>query len=149
MPLGVAIPAAMAALSGAIIAGVSGMTGLINPFVGVGLLAALLLMVWRPQAAIWLLIGGWVFVGIHQEWASQLPVGLNGEDVVVDATLLSVTASGGSQRLLLSVNACEAPSDAPSFRALQKVRVTAYGDSVYQAGEQWRLTLRLRPQWFC
>ncbi|MGP8290554.1 DNA internalization-related competence protein ComEC/Rec2 [Vreelandella zhanjiangensis] len=145
MPLGVAIPAALAALSGAIIAGLSGMTGLINPLVGVGLLAALLLMVWRPQATIWVLIGGWVFVGIHQEWASRLPAGLNGEDVVVDAALLSVTASGGSQRLLLSVKACDAPSNAPSCRALQKVRVTAYGDSVYQTGEQWRMTLRLRP----
>ncbi|MGP9642110.1 MULTISPECIES: DNA internalization-related competence protein ComEC/Rec2 [unclassified Halomonas] len=145
MPFGMAIPAALAALLGAVIAGLSGITGAMNPFVGVSLLGVLLLMAWRAKAAFWLLLGGWVVVGIHQEWGSRLPEGLNGEDVVVEARVLSVTPLGDAQRLLLAVKTCEGPTHHPACDTLNKVRVTAYNAPTYYAGEQWRMTLRLRP----
>ncbi|RUR42597.1 DNA internalization-related competence protein ComEC/Rec2 [Vreelandella populi] len=145
MSLGVAIPAALATLLGAIAAGLSGSTGTLNPLIGAGLLSILLVMIWRPRALPWLVLGGWVFIGIHQEWASRLPAGLNGEDVMVEASLLSVTPLGGSQRLMLAIDRCEAPVGYPNCHLLRKVRVTAYGDADYQPGEQWQMLVRLRP----
>lgn len=145
MPLGVAIPAALATLAGAMTAGLSGNTGILNPVVGAALLGILLITLWRPSTLPWLVLAGWVFTGIHQEWASRLPAGLNGVDVVVDASLFNVTPLGGSKRLLLNVERCNAPAGYPDCHLLDKVRVTAYGATDYQAGEQWRMTVRLRP----
>lgn len=145
MRLGVAMPAAVAALTGGLVAWYSIATGLpFNAFGGLSL-AALLVLVWRPRLSVWLLIGVWVLVGVQSEWASRLPAGLSGEDVAVEATILTAQPKGDATRLLLSIDQCRGPAQRPSCSTLDKVRVSAYGDDVFQPGEQWQMTLRLRP----
>ncbi|MBZ5486701.1 DNA internalization-related competence protein ComEC/Rec2 [Halomonas aquamarina] len=145
MPLGVAIPAALAALTGAVAAGWGGSVGALNPLLGAGVIVALLIVVRRFTALFWVIVAGWVFICVHEQWASQLPDGLRGEDVVVEAVLLGVTPLGGAERLVLGVEHCHAPDQRPTCRLLQKVRVTAYDGHDYHPGERWRMTLRLRP----
>lgn len=157
MRLGVAMPAAIAALMGGLLAWYSHSSGLTSNAYGGVMVAALLLLAWRPRLSIWFLIGLWMFAGVQREWSSRLPAGLSGEDSLVEATILTAQPVGDATRLLLAVNNCHrystnSPSNnastsspRPSCSALGKVRVTAYSDDVFKPGEQWQLTLRLRP----
>lgn len=145
MRLGVAMPAALAALTGGIFAWYSHTAGMTSNAFGWVLVATLLIVGWRPRLGIWLLIGLWVFAGVQREWTSRLPAGLSGEDIVVEATVLSAQPVGDASRLLLAVDKCLAPAQRPSCAALAKVRITTYGDNRFTPGEQWRMTLRLRP----
>lgn len=145
MRLGIAIPAALAALIGGIFAWYSHVAGVSSNVLGGVMVAALLVMGWQPRAAIGLLIGGWVVIGINAEWGSRLPAGLSGEDMVVEATILTAQAQSDTTRLVLRVDNCLGPDQRPRCTALNKVRVTAYSDDVFTSGEQWRMTLRLRP----
>lgn len=145
MRLGVAMPAALAALTGGGFAWYSHTAGMTSNAFGWVLVAALFVVGWRPRLGVWLLIGLWVFAGVQREWTSRLPAGLSGEDVVVEASVLTAQPAGGATRLLLAVDHCQAPAQRPSCSALAHVRITAYGDNRFQPGEQWRMTLRLRP----
>jgi competence protein ComEC len=109
------------------------------------MVAALLVLVWRPRLGVWLLIGLWVFAGVQREWTSRLPAGLSGQDIAVEATVLTAQKVGNATRMLLQIDDCQAPAQRPSCSALVKVRVTAYGDDRFKPGEQWHMTLRLRP----
>ena len=145
MRLGVAIPAALAALAGGGLAWYSHATGVTSNALGWFLVAALLVMGWQPRAGILLLIGGWVFIGIQAEWGQRLPAGLSGEDIVIETMVLTAQPQGNATRLMLRVDNCSAPEHRPSCSALNKVRVTAYSDKVFTTGERWQMTLRLRP----
>lgn len=145
MRLGVAMPAAFAALAGGVLAWYTHAAGITSNALGWGLVAVLLVMGWQPRAGLWLFIGGWVFIGIQAEWGSRLPAGLSGEDIVIEAKVLTAQPQGDTTRLMLRVDNCLVPAQRPSCSALNKVRVTAYSDAVFTAGEQWRMTLRLRP----
>lgn len=145
MRLGVAMPAAMAALTGGMLAWYTITAGMTSNALGWWLVAALLAMGWRLRLGVWLLIGGWVFLGVQGEWSSRLPDGLSGEDVIIVATVLTVQPAGDATRLLLAVDKCQAPAKRPRCSALAKVRITAYSDERFKPGEQWRMTLRLRP----
>lgn len=139
------MPAAIAALMGGAIAWYSATSNMSSHALGWGLVAFLLVMVWRPKRWLWLLIGVWVFVGVQQQWSSRLPEGLSGEDLAVKATVVTAQPLGGATRLLLNIDDCNSPSQRPSCSALARVRVTAYSDELFKAGEQWQMTLRLRP----
>ena len=145
MRLGVAMPTALAAITGAVVAWVSHVAGLTSHALGWGMVGALLVVGWRPRLGVWLLIGVWVMVGIQREWSNQLPAGLSGEDIVVDATVLTAEPVGDAMRLLLALNQCQSPAQRPGCATLAKVRVTAYGNNQFKPGEEWRMTLRLRP----
>ncbi|MBT2787532.1 MULTISPECIES: DNA internalization-related competence protein ComEC/Rec2 [unclassified Halomonas] len=148
MRLGVAMPAALAALAGGILAWYSHAEALTPNAFGWLLVAALLVMVWCPRVGSWLLIGGWVFIGVQNEWGSRLPAGLSGEDISVEATVLTAQPLGNAMRLLLSIDKCQSAADRParpSCSALSKVRISAYSDERFEPGEQWQMTLRLRP----
>ncbi|WP_447528999.1 DNA internalization-related competence protein ComEC/Rec2 [Vreelandella sp. TE19] len=145
MRAGGIIPAAVAALGGALLAWLSGPGGHLGVAIGALLLAALLMINRAPRALALLLIGAWVFVGIQVEWQRALPAGLGGEDLLVEARVDSVKPLAGATRLTLRVDRCESPPHRLSCESLKRVRVTTYSDISYQAGEQWRLTLRLRP----
>ncbi|MGP9767573.1 DNA internalization-related competence protein ComEC/Rec2 [Halomonas sp. AOP13-D3-9] len=148
MRLGVAMPAALAALAGGTFAWYSHTAALSQRAFEWGLVAALLVMVWRPRSGRWLLIGAWVFIGVQSEWGSRLPAGLSGEDITVEATVLTAQPLGNATRLLLSVDKCHSAVNSqarPSCSALSKVRITAYSDERFKPGEAWQMTLRLRP----
>lgn len=145
MRLGVAMPAALAALAGGIFAWYSHTAGLTSNAFGWVLVAALFVLGWRPRLGVWLLIGLWVFAGVQREWTNRLPTGLSGEDIAVEATVLTAQPVGDATRLLLAVDECQSPAQRPSCAALAKVRVTTYGDDQFKPGEQWRMTVRLRP----
>ncbi|WP_447926180.1 DNA internalization-related competence protein ComEC/Rec2 [Vreelandella sp. EE27] len=145
MRAGGVIPAAVAALGGALLAWLSGPGGHWGVAIGAILLAALLMVNRTPRTFALLLIGAWVFVGIQVEWQRALPAGLGGEDLLVEARVDSVKPLAGATRLTLRVDRCESRPHRLSCESLKRVRVTAYSDTSYRAGEQWRLTLRLRP----
>lgn len=149
MRLGVAMPAALAALAGGIFAWYWHAAGVTPSAFGWLLVAALLIMGWRPRMGIWLLIGAWVLISVQGEWGSRLPAGLSGEDLAVEATVLTAQPVGNATRLLLSVDQCQSSSTSvtqrPSCSSLAKVRITAYSDERFKPGEQWQMTLRLRP----
>ncbi|TVP50905.1 MAG: DNA internalization-related competence protein ComEC/Rec2 [Halomonas sp.] len=145
MRLGVAIPAALAALIGGAFAWYSTIAEIAPYAVGLVLLVAVIVLVWWPRHVIWLLIALWVFAGVQREWSSRLPAGLSGEDLTVEATVLTTQPVGEASRLLLQVDECQSPAQRPSCAELSKVRVTAYSDDVFEPGEQWQMTLRLRP----
>ncbi|MEH6641783.1 DNA internalization-related competence protein ComEC/Rec2 [Vreelandella glaciei] len=145
MRLGVAMPAALAALAGGILACYSHAAGMTSNAFGWVLVAALLIVAWQPRRGVWLLMGLWVFAGVQQQWASRLPTGLSGEDIVVEATVLNAQPSGDATRLMLRVDSCQGPAQRPRCVVINKVRVTAYSDKAFYPGEQWRMTLRLRP----
>ncbi|MGO2390836.1 MAG: DNA internalization-related competence protein ComEC/Rec2 [Halomonas sp.] len=149
MRFGVAMPAAFAALSGGVFAWYSTFSDMTSSALGWGLVATLFVMTWRPRLGIWLLIGLWVFISVQREWSGRLPAGLSGEDIVVEATVLTAqplsVPSSQATRLLLALDTCHSPAQRPSCSSLSKVRVSAYSDEVFKPGEQWRMTLRLRP----
>ncbi|QNU61828.1 DNA internalization-related competence protein ComEC/Rec2 [Vreelandella titanicae] len=149
MRLGVAMPAALAALAGGIFAWYFHTAEVTPNAFGWVLVAALLVVGRCPRFGIWLLIGAWVFTGVQEEWGSRLPTGLSGEDLAVEATVLAAQPVGNATRLLLSVDQCQSSSTSlaqrPSCSALTKVRITAYSDVRFRPGEQWQMKLRLRP----
>ncbi|WP_249978764.1 DNA internalization-related competence protein ComEC/Rec2 [Vreelandella olivaria] len=145
MQLGVAVPAALAALGGVLLAWWSSAEGSFTPLLSGVLLVALWLLQFRYKLLIWLLIAGVVFISVQHEWGRRLPVGLSGEDVTVQALVTNVQQEEGSSRLRLTIEACQAPDHLPNCHALGTVRVSAYGEAVYRVGERWQMTLRLRP----
>lgn len=149
MRLGVAMPAALSALAGGTVAWYSHTAGVTPNAFGWVLVAALLGVGWRPRIGIWLLVGAWLFIGVQKEWGSRLPAGLSGEDIAVEVTVLTAQPVGSATRLLLSVDKCQSAlttaGQRPSCSALGKVRITAYSDALFEPGEQWQMTLRLRP----
>lgn len=145
MRLGVAVPAAWATLSGVLLAGWSGAEGHFLPWLSIVVVGLLWLALGRPKLLIWIIIGGFAFVSVQQEWGRRLPSGLSGEDVTLQARILSVQREEGSSRLRLAVEKCRSPAHLPNCDALRRVRVSAYGEHAYQVGERWQMTLRLRP----
>lgn len=145
MRLGVAMPAALAALTGGFFAWYIHVADITSNAFGWVLMAALLVVGWRPRLGVWLMIALWVFVGVQHEWTSRLPAGLSGEDIAVEATILTAQPVGNATRLLLAVNNCHAPAQRPDCSAISKARITAYSSDGFYPGEQWRMTLRLRP----
>ncbi|PCF97267.1 DNA internalization-related competence protein ComEC/Rec2 [Vreelandella nigrificans] len=145
MRLGVAVPAAFATLGGVLLAGWSGLERYQSPLLAILAIASLWLAFLRPKLLIWFLISGLAFISVQQEWGRRLPAGLSGEDVSIQARIVSVQDEIGSRRLLLAVEKCQAPDRLPSCTALRNVRVSAYGEHAFQAGERWQMTLRLRP----
>ena len=146
MGQGIAMPAALAALGGSLLAWWAGGQG------GTWLLPLVLMMaglsvgVWRPRALVWLLLGGSVAFSIQQEWGHRLPVGLSGQDIAVHAKVTDVQQQSGVQRLRLSIERCTAPAHLPRCDQLNSVRVSAYDhEHEYVVGERWQMTLRLRP----
>jgi len=146
MGQGIAMPAALAALGGSLLAWWAGGQG------GTWLLPLVLMMaglsvgVWRPRALVWLLLGGSVAFSIQQEWVRRLPVGLSGQDIAVHAKVTAVQQQSGVQRLRLSIERCTAPAHLPRCDQLNSVRVSAYDhEHEYVVGERWQMTLRLRP----
>lgn len=145
MQLGVALPTALAVLVGTLTAWLSGPEGWLQPLLPIVLVLALYVVAGRPTLLIWLVIAGWAFTNVQQEWGRRLPAGLSGEDVTIQAKVEGVQREAGSSRLRLAVETCQAPASLPSCRALKSIRVSAYGDRVYSVGERWQMTLRLRP----
>ncbi|EHJ91373.1 DNA internalization-related competence protein ComEC/Rec2 [Vreelandella boliviensis] len=149
MRLGVAMPAALAAFAGGVFAWYCHAAGVTPNAFGWVFVVALLVMGWRLRAGIWLLIGVWVFIGVQNEWGSRLAAGLSGEDITVEATVLTAQPLGHATRLLLNIDKCQnssnSPVQRPSCSALAKVRISAYSDERFKPGEQWQMTLRLRP----
>lgn len=144
MRLGIAVPAALAALAGVLIAWLSGPAG--NALLLTGLaVAALGVLAWRPNMLLWLCIAGWVLVSVQQERGHRLALGLSGEDVSVQAQVVSAQPMSNSTRLRLALESCQAAAHLPSCNTLRHIRVNAYGDQAYQVGERWQMTLRLRP----
>ncbi|MFI0471465.1 DNA internalization-related competence protein ComEC/Rec2 [Halomonas sp. HMF6819] len=145
MRIGAVAPAAMAALGAAVIAEYSGAEGRLLPAFGAALVVALLLVNRAPRALPALLAGGWVLLGVHLEWQRTLPAGLGGEDLSVIARIDEAQRDEGLSRLNLRVLECESPAQRLDCAGLDRVRVSAYGDTAFEAGQTWRLTLRLRP----
>ncbi|NDL69657.1 DNA internalization-related competence protein ComEC/Rec2 [Vreelandella alkaliphila] len=145
MQLGMALPAALAVLIGTLAAWLSGPEGMLQSLLPAVLVLVLCLVAMRPTRLIWLVIAGWAFANVQQEWGRSLPAGLSGEDVTIQAKVESVQQEVGSSRLRLAVDACQVPDYLPRCQSLTGVRVSAYGDRVYRVGERWQMTLRLRP----
>lgn len=145
MQVGSALPAALAVLSGMgwTRFGVTlQMPGLV---LSLWLMAALLLLVWYPRALLWWGIMSSVSAVIYIEQGRILPLGVGGENVLVEAHVISVSESDNSSRLTLSIRECHAPLSRPGCAGIRKVRVSAYAMDVFQPGERWQMTLRLRP----
>ncbi|MCD6003669.1 DNA internalization-related competence protein ComEC/Rec2 [Vreelandella alkaliphila] len=145
MQLGAALPAALAALMGALAAWLSGPEAHLQVLLPSVLVVALFGVVFRRSLLIWLVISSWVFISVQQEWGYRLPSGLSGEDVTLQARVINVQTEAGSSRIRLAVESCLSPEGLPSCSALRSVRVSAYGNQRYLVGERWRMTLRLRP----
>ncbi|MCG7589050.1 MULTISPECIES: DNA internalization-related competence protein ComEC/Rec2 [unclassified Halomonas] len=144
MGQGIAMPAAVAALIGGFFAWWTGAQSgpwWLPSVMGMGVL---LCLASRPNALPWLFIAAVVAVSIQQEWSRQLPVGLSGQDIVIDAYITEVQEQPGARRLRLKVERCTAPRHLPSCERLGSVRVSAY-DHAFTPGERWRMTVRLRP----
>ncbi|MCB8889755.1 DNA internalization-related competence protein ComEC/Rec2 [Vreelandella malpeensis] len=144
MQRGMVIPAALAALGAALLAWQSGDEGRLGPWVGALALIMLLIVSRSPRAIVWLAVGSWVFVAVHHQWQRQLPAGLAGEDLQVQVRVLTAEREADITRLTLAIQRCRAGANLPRCDALGRVRVSAYQDHPYAAGERWQLTLRLR-----
>lgn len=145
MRVGVALQVATAALMGAVVAAWE-LTAQAVPAL---LLIGLWLVAARPRRVVALTLSlaafGTSLWAIETQRHATLPEGLVGVDLAVQARVESVQASDGAMRLLLAVNACQAPVSLPSCERLTRVRVSAYDPIAAAPGEQWALTLRLRP----
>ena len=85
MGQGIAMPAAVAALIGGFFAWWTGAQSgpwWLPSVMGMGVL---LCLASRPNALPWLFIAAVVAVSIQQEWSRQLPVGLSGQDIVIES----------------------------------------------------------------
>ncbi|WP_075879169.1 DNA internalization-related competence protein ComEC/Rec2 [Vreelandella massiliensis] len=145
MRLGRALPAGLAVLGGAGAAGAGVAVSRPELMLSLWLLTALLLAIWRPRALFWWALSGGVFAAIYLEQGRILPLGVSGEDVLVEAKVISVSESNDLSRLTLNVLECGAPLSRPACDRVRKVRVSAYGSHAFFPGERWRMTLRLRP----
>ncbi|WP_311063785.1 DNA internalization-related competence protein ComEC/Rec2 [Halomonas sp. DWK9] len=145
MGQGIAMPAALAALSGGLLAGWGGAQEGAWLLPLVFLLALLWVAVWRPHALIWVLISAAVAISIQQERSHRLPVGLNGQDLAVHAKVVDVQRHQDATRLRLVIERCTSPAPLVACDQLHRVRVSAYDTQEYRVGERWQMTLRLRP----
>lgn len=145
MRLGVALPAALASLTGVLLAWWSGPGGGLLPLLTGMFVIALGGAAFQAKFLIWLLIGSWALISVQQEWGRRLPLGLSGEDVVVQARVKEVKREHDVSRLRLTVESCQSPVHLLSCQSLGNVRVSAYSDQSYHVGERWQMTLRLRP----
>lgn len=145
MQLGIALPAGLAALSGAAVARSGVAVHFPDLTLGLWLVSALLLAMWRPRTLLWWVISAGVLCAIHAEQGRILPLGLSGEDVQVEARVISVSESASIARLTLQVMECTGHLSRPTCERVQKVRVSAYDMAAFQPGERWQMTLRLRP----
>lgn len=145
MQLGMAIPAGLATLSGAVVARSGMAVHFPDLTLCLWLVSALLLMIWRPRALLWWVISAGVLCAIHAEQGRILPLGVSGEDVHVEARVIRVSESASLTRLTLKVIECTGHLSRPSCERVKKVRASAYGMPAFQPGERWQMTLRLRP----
>ncbi|WP_346798811.1 DNA internalization-related competence protein ComEC/Rec2 [Halomonas sp. Bachu 37] len=146
MQTGVAVPVVVAALLGVGLA-LPGNVYWVSPFLFLASVALILLpAVWRhPWRLLLVLALVLASASIHLQRGGVLPLGLSGEDLQVEAVILEHDQQPNSQRLLLAVKSCHAPSARPDCNALRRARVSFYSSIEMDVGERWRLTLRLRP----
>ncbi|MBB3330041.1 competence protein ComEC [Halomonas campaniensis] len=142
MPLGLAIPLALAVLFGVALGSQA------PPGLGEGLgLAVLWAMAGRRWA--WLLpLGAMAAVAVAVLLArgADLPEGLVREDLAVEGRLLEVSPEARLTRLTLAVESCTSLAEGRlPCDALRRVRLSAYEAPAMRPGERWSLVVRLRP----
>lgn len=77
---------------------------------------------------------------------ATLTDGLTGQDVEISGRIVEFDDQGRYQRLRLDVHSCQPLSaESPGCDRLRHVRVNWYGAPALTLGEQWAMTLRLRP----
>ncbi|MFC3283629.1 DNA internalization-related competence protein ComEC/Rec2 [Litchfieldella rifensis] len=140
MRTGLAMPLAVAALSGAALGGLSP-PGLFEA----GALA--LLVVARQRVWVLLLLTLALAAG-QVLWArqAQLPQGLSGVTLRVEGRIVSLTREGDRARLHFEVKDCQ-PLEANRLpcNRLRRIRLSAFVADDWEVGERWALSVRLRP----
>ncbi|MEQ6918305.1 DNA internalization-related competence protein ComEC/Rec2 [Halomonas aquatica] len=142
MPLGLAIPLALAVLAGAL-GGHLAMPGTAE------VLSVVLLMALagrRPGVALGLVVSAVIAAQLLMVRGGELAPGLTRQDLRLEGRLVSVSRDEGLTRLLLSVEDCRALAvGLPECDDLARVRLSFYDAPALVAGERWALTVRLRP----
>ena len=145
MRIGWALPSALAVFGGALYVAFGLGQRYPDLTLGAYLVVGLLLAVWRfTSLSLWLLYGVLAAL-LSIEQGRSLPAGLSGVDLRVEARVLSVSVDNDVTRLNLQVLHCVAPADRRRCQSLKQVRVSAYQSRLFQPGEHWEMTLRLRP----
>ncbi|SDN22354.1 DNA internalization-related competence protein ComEC/Rec2 [Vreelandella arcis] len=147
MRVGLAMPVALALMVGAGGGSWLGPSSNTMPLTSILGVLLLCLAAVKLRYCLWLAIVCWGLVAIQYQWAAQLPAGLSGEDVLVEARVVESQRVTSGVRLLLAVERCVSPDQRPSCQQIERVRVSAYGldQNLPQPGERWQMTLRLRP----
>ncbi|GEN22553.1 DNA internalization-related competence protein ComEC/Rec2 [Halomonas cupida] len=101
----------------------------------------------------------WVLCSLLQSAGGQLPEGLVGEPLLIEARVEALHRFPNMQRMTLAIDDCRPIAEGlPDCRKLKRVRVTWYGarsqdaagstatdDVVVEQGERWQWVVRLRP----
>ncbi|QFT85636.1 ComEC family competence protein [Halomonas sp. THAF12] len=146
MVIGLALPLALAALTGTLLGALvdQGDAALWSQALGLALLMAIAARRWRL-----LLMLSLIALVAGQLWWScggELPRGLSRQDLAVEGRLTAVSREAGLTRLTLAVAGCRPlVPGLPGCDRLSRVRLNAYRAPAMVAGERWRLTVRLRP----
>lgn len=142
MPTGLALPLALAALTGTLIGVLASAAW--PQLLGLVLLMGLAARRWRLVVLLMVvaLVAGQLW------WArgAELPEGLSRQDLAVEGRLTAVSREAGLTRLTLAVADCRPlAAGLPDCDRLSRIRLNAYGAPAMKAGERWRLSVRLRP----
>lgn len=130
--------------------------------VGMGLIALVLLMALAARAAnvvVASTVALWILCSLLHSAGGQLPEGLAGEPLRIEARIVSLQRFADMQRMTLAVDDCRPLAEGlPDCRRLKRVRVSWYGaqgesradgaaadEIAVIRGERWRLQVRLRP----
>ncbi|ARS53826.1 DNA internalization-related competence protein ComEC/Rec2 [Kushneria konosiri] len=85
-----------------------------------------------------------LFHGLAQR-PTPLADGLAKQNVTLEGRIVSLERLDGRARLNLAVTRCEAAAELPGCHRLKHVRLDWYNPPAVSAGDQWRLTARLKP----
>ncbi|SHF52357.1 competence protein ComEC [Modicisalibacter ilicicola DSM 19980] len=140
--MGLAMPLALAALSGTLL-------GALAPAGLFAVICVALLVTIAASRYVLAVLVLTLAVSAGQVLTARgalLPAGLAGTDVAVTARIVEASDEGGVQRLRLALKACRPlERGRPGCDRLSQARVTWYDAPPLETGETWTLTLRLRP----
>ncbi|WP_108446839.1 DNA internalization-related competence protein ComEC/Rec2 [Halomonas denitrificans] len=142
MPLGLALPLALAVLLG-VLGGHLAAPGSAELF-ALACLAALAGR--RPRLALGLLVAALVAGQLLTLRGGELAPGLTRQDLRLEGRLVEVRRDARLSRLIMAVDACRAATnELPACDDLTRVRLSFFEAPDLVAGERWALSVRLRP----
>ncbi|MBI5462509.1 MAG: DNA internalization-related competence protein ComEC/Rec2 [Gammaproteobacteria bacterium] len=138
------IPLALAVLVGTLCLQLS--SDLPSPLVCGWLVALAMFLAWWPRTRLFAAcLAGYVWAAGYadQRLAADLPVGLEGQDLTLQGAVVSLPEiDGRATRFVFAAQSLRAESQWQAFR--HTIRLSWYDAPVLQAGQGWRLNVRLK-----